>query len=71
MDDERLYTRLEECQNRRKMGLILQYGVPQAVLMKILVFFAVSHFQAYLTVYVFSTVVSVLVAIFTTAEMHL
>ena len=38
MDDEHLYRRLQQCQDRLKMCLIMQYGVSEAVSTKIPVF---------------------------------
>ena len=47
MDDERLHTSLEECQDRQKTWLIVKYVISQAALIKTLVFL---HFQADLTI---------------------
>ena len=55
-----------------KRALIMQYGISKAVLTKKHhFFFAVSYFQADLTISTFSTVVSALVAIFKTAKIRL
>ena len=49
VDDEFLHISLEECQDWLKMCLIVQYGISEAVLIKMPVFLHCLNFQASLT----------------------
>ena len=68
VDDEHLHRSLQQCQDRLKTCLIMQYDISETVLTKKPVFFTVSHSQADLTVQAYSTVVSELVATIKTGK---